>query len=63
MSFAKTVEMVINQYRKDTSAVLEKGKRASEFIRETYSLGREEEEVVGFWERMLTRHDSLKASA
>jgi len=48
------VEEVIKRYDCDPEAVLEKGRRAAEFIRQTYSPEREEQELVSAWERVLS---------
>lgn len=55
ISFAQTVGTAIKEYGKDSARFLAKGKRASEFILKTYSLEREEKEVVDFWREMLNR--------
>ncbi len=52
ITFAKTVESVIHEYEKDQTPILRKGQKASEFIKKTYSLHKEEEAIVGFWERI-----------
>jgi len=54
IGFARHVEEVIKRYDCDPEAVLEKGRRAAEFIRQTYSPEREEQELVSAWERVLS---------
>lgn len=52
--FAKTIEKVITEYTNDRSCLLNKGKQASEFINEKYSLEQEEQDVLNFWNAAIS---------
>lgn len=53
IGFARTVEEVIKAYEHNPDAVLEKGRLASDFIREQYSPQAEEATVAGAWEAII----------
>lgn len=54
LAFAETLEGVLDSYRSDPETVLEKGRRAAAFVRETYSPENEQVELVAAWEKVLT---------
>jgi len=49
ITYARTVEEIIQTYRKETEILLKKGKMASDYIRRTYSIEREENDIIKFW--------------
>ena len=49
ISFTKTVEHVLNLYRKNPEVLAEMGSRASNYIKENYSKEKEEKDVLNFW--------------
>lgn len=53
VGYAKAVEQVTTSYDIDNAKYVEMGRKASEYIRETYSPEREEEDVVTFWKTMI----------
>ncbi len=53
--FAGIVESLISQYSIDPSALMAKAKAASDFISTNYSPGREQDSIVGIWNRLLQR--------
>jgi glycosyltransferase involved in cell wall biosynthesis len=53
INYAKTVEAVIKEYSENSTRILAKGRKASEFILKTYSLEREANDVVNFWRGIL----------
>lgn len=55
LNFAKTIENVVKIYRTDRRRLAEQGRKASEFVAGEYSLKREEEDVVSFWNMVLAR--------
>ena len=50
LAFAQTVELVVSGCDVEPEKYLRMGKRASEFIFDTYSMERERRDVIGFWE-------------
>ncbi|BBL58717.1 glycosyltransferase [Methylomonas koyamae] len=58
IDFAKTVEFVIKNYQQHPEKMLEKGRLAAEFIRNTYSLEIEEKEIVSAWQTILAKFNS-----
>jgi glycosyltransferase involved in cell wall biosynthesis len=53
LSFAKTLEMVIQGLRQKPGPLIEKARRASEFVRLNYSPEKEEHDIVSVWEQIL----------
>ena len=53
ISFAKTVEWVIEEYKANPGELLEKTSKASHFIRDTYSEEREEADILQFWHSLV----------
>lgn len=53
ISFAKTLEKVITEYDFDNKPFIEKGKKASEFILEEYSMEQEVKTIVDCWNKIL----------
>lgn len=53
LSFSKTVENVLNAYRKDPQTFLDTGQKASKFILREYSMERESRECLTFWKDVL----------
>ncbi len=53
IGFARTVEGVIQAYETNPAPILEKGRRAAEFIRDYYSPENEEAEVVSAWQSII----------
>lgn len=49
VAFSRSVEAVISENRMDSFGLREKGRKASEFILNTYSMEKEEGEIVKFW--------------
>ena len=49
ITFAKTVERVLELAASDRSALAKKGETAARFIEKNYSVAREEEDIVTFW--------------
>ena len=43
----------MHKYESDPQSILEKGKMASDFILETYSLKNEEADILKIWEKIL----------
>ena len=52
-SFAKTLEMVIRTLRDKPAPLLEKARRASQFVATTYSPLQEERDIVAAWDQIL----------
>ena len=52
-TFANKVEEVINQYKSKPSLLIEKGKQASEYIKQNYSLEKEEANILAFWKNFI----------
>lgn len=59
MAFASKIEEVIRESEDDMDVLLQKGKRASEFILGTYSLEREEKEIVKAWQEILSLKNGM----
>ncbi|WP_445370631.1 glycosyltransferase [Methylomonas sp. HW2-6] len=59
VGFAKTVEHVIQTYRQAPETMAQKGRLAANFIRETYSLALEEQEIVSAWRAILAKFNSV----
>ena len=53
ISFTKNIERLMHKYESDPQSILEKGKMASDFILETYSLKNEEADILKIWEKIL----------
>lgn len=53
ITFAKTIEQVIDEWRTSPAALAERTKKASASIRDTYTKQREEEDVLRFWKAMI----------
>jgi len=53
ISFAKTVEEVIDLCKKDPVSIKEKAKKAADYIKEHYSLERERESVISAWKDII----------
>lgn len=53
VGFAKAVENVITAFDRDPSAVLDRGRRASEFIHRTYTPAAEAGSIVRAWETIM----------
>jgi glycosyltransferase involved in cell wall biosynthesis len=58
ITFAKTVEKVIELYRHDKDALKEKGRLASRYILENYSVDLQEKDIVQFWES-ITKYQPI----
>lgn len=58
-AFAKEVCRIAALYEESPSEVLKKGKLASDFIRETYSLENEKEDIGKLWTKILTDQKTL----
>jgi hypothetical protein len=52
---AKTVERILDGFDRDPAGVLAKGRRASEFIAQTYSPEHEVSDLLGAWDRVLAK--------
>ncbi len=52
VSFAKTVEGVIGEWRNSPDTFMERSRKASAYICDTYTRQREEEDVLEFWKSM-----------
>lgn len=52
LNFAKNIEVVINEYRRDGNLLLKKGKTASEFVLNMYSMEKESKDVIDFWKKL-----------
>ena len=55
--FAKTLEQVINDYKSDPKPLIEKGRKASEFILTEYALEIEKNDVVQVWNNIENKFD------
>ncbi|HDP24263.1 MAG TPA: glycosyltransferase family 1 protein [Deltaproteobacteria bacterium] len=55
LSFAKTVEDVVEIYKKEPRVIEEKRLKASAFIREEYSQDREKSDVLNAWSEIIRR--------
>ncbi|MDD5389292.1 MAG: glycosyltransferase [Gallionellaceae bacterium] len=53
VGFARTVEEVIKAYELNPAAILDKGRRAADFIRDHYSPEKEEAEVISAWQAII----------
>ncbi|HHO75104.1 MAG TPA: glycosyltransferase family 1 protein [Deltaproteobacteria bacterium] len=51
--FTKTVERVLDIYRKDPESLAEMGRKASAHIKENYSTEKEQNDVLRFWNTLL----------
>ncbi len=60
IGYAKTVEDIILRYRKDSNAVLDMGKKASEYITSHYSLAQEERDILAFWRKIISSQASAE---
>ena len=58
ITFARTVEEVIETYGASPEQLMERAERAASYIRDNYPLEREEQEIVGFWSSIT----SMKAT-
>ena len=58
ISFAKTVEKVISCYNMDRNVFDGKRQKGSEYVRTTYSLGKETEEILRCWTEIITKSDA-----
>lgn len=56
ISFAKTVEKVIELYKDNRNILKEKGKLASQYILQHYSVEQQEREIVQFWNSIIRKH-------
>lgn len=56
MAFVKTIERVLEDYKRDPAEFYRKGRQASEFVLKEYSLRREAEELLKFWQEFGLRH-------
>lgn len=56
--FAKTVEQVIKDYDTAPESFIQKGRLASDFIRERYCPEKEETEVLNAWRSVLKKHQN-----
>jgi glycosyltransferase involved in cell wall biosynthesis len=59
LKFAQTVEYVIRKYKEEPSVLSDMAQKASDFIRETYTPEREEQDVFNFWRQLIDR-ETLK---
>lgn len=57
LTFAKTLESVIQEYEKDNQPFIEKGKKASAFILTEYSMEMEMKTIVECWNKILNTHE------
>lgn len=55
ITYAKTVEGVITEWRQSPGALMERTRRASTFISKIYSKAREEQDVLEFWKSIMER--------
>jgi hypothetical protein len=53
ITFAQTVENVIELYKSDKDILTKKGRSASQFIFNNYSLEKQEKDVVQFWNNVI----------
>lgn len=53
ISFANTVEQLLKEYQLNPDTLIAQGKMASDFILQTYSIEREEEDIIGCWSQMI----------
>jgi hypothetical protein len=54
LGFARAAESVIGQFNQDPKPLLEKAQAASQFVLSTYTLQREEQDIIRAWEQILT---------
>jgi len=54
VNFAKAIESAINLYAENPQQIEEKTKKASEYIRENYSVEGEEQDIVACWQTIVT---------
>jgi glycosyltransferase involved in cell wall biosynthesis len=52
-AFARTLESILAELREEPATLLEKARRASEFVARTYSPEQEERDIVDGWEKIL----------
>jgi len=57
LTYAKTLEKVIQEYENDDKPFIEKGAKASEFILSEYSMEMEEKTIVDCWNKILNKHE------
>jgi len=62
IAFARTVERAIRDSSAAPAQFMAKGRAASEFIGRTYSMAREEEDIIATWRQLDARH-GLKLAA
>ncbi|MBL8149024.1 MAG: glycosyltransferase, partial [Blastocatellia bacterium] len=55
INFAKNVEKVISAYEKNPDLIRAQAKKASVFINSTYSLQKEESDIVAVWTKLLNQ--------
>jgi hypothetical protein len=53
VGFARTLEEILTALRTNPAPLLDKARRASEFVRNTYTLQREEQDIVATWWQIL----------
>lgn len=53
IGFVETVERIIGQIRDNPQPLIDKARRASEFVLQTYSPQREEHGIIETWEQIL----------
>jgi glycosyltransferase involved in cell wall biosynthesis len=56
LRFAKAAEKAIKLYDKTPQQILDCGLRARDFIVKNYSLAKEKETVLDFWQKMLAQN-------
>jgi len=53
VGFARAMEVLIGEWHRDPEILLERGRWASEYVRKTYSMQREEQDIVAVWNDLL----------
>jgi len=53
LGFVNKIEYIINDYKKHPNKYLKMGKMASQFVKDTYSLEREERDIIKTWNKIL----------
>jgi dimeric dUTPase (all-alpha-NTP-PPase superfamily) len=61
ISFVQTVEKVIEMYEHDKNNLKEKGRLASQYVYNNYSVEQQEKDVVQFWDNIIRNVGFLKA--
>lgn len=55
LGYARSVEELVAAYDRDPQSILEQGKLASDFVREAYSMERQDEDTIQIWQQLLAK--------